>query len=308
MATNPILISAKELKNKNPQKLPTVADDFSNVDFWSYTSLQSLDKILESGFFFASNLDNMNDKNESERHREHKETVHALCFCNAKSEKIPMWYLYGGLTGEGCALGFTPGTMLSWIKGINKVYPVINDKNRNPKADTQHPLYIGTDVLLDVGWIFYQKAGDLPSIKYKGKSYVIKPYMKGCFEKNNFFVKDYPWEYEREFRILLKNMSTEKYSRLAIEIPEELYPRLKLRFGPELSSKDCQYRAYGFDSIYRLSSEKMEKSNLGVQMDLLKRNEYHVKEYAKEHPDTICKAIKEARECKAEKDKFSLYK
>ena len=43
-------------------------------------------------------------------------------------------------------------------------------------------------------------------------------------------------------------------------------------------------------------------------MDLLKRNEYHVKEYAKEHPDTICKAIKEARECKAEKDRFSLYK
>ena len=302
MATNPIPISAKELKNKNPKSLPQKADEFSNVGFWSYTSLHSLDKILESGFFFASNLNNMNDKNESERHDKYKETVHALCFCTTTSEKIPMWYLYGGLTGEGCALGFTPGTMLSWIRKINKVYPVIDDENGKPGADTQNPLYVGKDVFLDIGWIFYQRTENPSSIKYKGTNYTIEPYWKGKFEDNNFFIKDYPWEYEREFRILLKNKSRKKYDRLAIEIPEELYSRLKLRFGPELSSKDLKYRAYGFDSVYSLSKEKMEKSKLGIQMDLLKRNEYHIKQYAKEHSDTICKAIKEAHGCKSQED------
>ena len=78
MATNPILISAKELKNKNPKSLPQKADEFSNVGFWSYTSLQSLDKILESGFFFASNLAIMNDKNEKELHSGGKHDVLAF--------------------------------------------------------------------------------------------------------------------------------------------------------------------------------------------------------------------------------------
>lgn len=272
--------------------------------FWSYTSLSSLDKILESGFFFASNLDNMNDKNESKRHIKDKDFVHALCFCHSASERIPMWYLYGGLTGEGCALGFSNIIMRDWIEQIKNVYPVINDENGNLKVDEYNTLLVGRDVIIDNGWVFYQKIDDPCYIKYKSTHYSLKPNERSKFEKDNFFIKDYPWEYEKEFRILLKNETAKKYNRLAIKIPREFYPELKLRLAPELSNTRLRRHKRTLNKICNLINPKVEESTLGIQMDLLKRNEYHIKEYAKEHSDTICKAIKEARECKSQEDEF----
>ena len=288
------LITLKDVNNIECAK--------SRNTFWSYTSLSSLDKILESGYFFASNLDNMNDKNESKRHNKDKDFVHALCFCHSASERIPMWYLYGGLTGEGCALGFPYVIMRTWIRQIKEVYPVINDEKGNLKPDEYNPLLVGQDVIIDNGWVFYQRIDDPYRIKYKNSPYSLKPNERSKFETDNFFIKDYPWEYEKEFRILLKNETAKKYNRLAIKIPQEFYPDLKLRLAPELSNTRLQRRKRTLNKICNLINPKIEKSTLGIQMDLLKRNEYHIKEYAKEHSDAICKAIKEARECKSQED------
>ena len=120
-------ITAKELRGKNPPKVSENLEISSSYTFWIYTSIGNLNDILKSGYFFASNLAIMNDKNEKELHPNNSESVHALCFCNSNTEKIPMWYLYGGITGKGCALGVTPAKMRDWIRMIKEVYVVVEE-------------------------------------------------------------------------------------------------------------------------------------------------------------------------------------
>ena len=120
MPLNTTATTAKKLRENNPQKVSESLKLSSNYTFWNYTSIGNLNKILESGYFFASNLAIMNDKNEKELHLNNSESVHALCFCNSNTEKIPMWYLYSGITGKGCALGVTPAKMRDWLRTTKK--------------------------------------------------------------------------------------------------------------------------------------------------------------------------------------------
>ena len=49
----------------------------------------------------------MNDLREADLHGAEKEDIFVQCFCNSDTEKIPMWYLYGGIVGRGASIGFT---------------------------------------------------------------------------------------------------------------------------------------------------------------------------------------------------------
>lgn len=290
MATNPILISAEELKNKNPQELSENLKLSSDYTFWNYTSIGNLNDILKSGYFFAGNLATMNDKNEKELHPNNSESVHALCFCNSNTEKIPMWYLYGGITGKGCALGVTPAKMRDWIRMIKEVYVVVGKK-----TDTEQVLSVGKDVSLECGWVFYRKGKS--EIFYRNKWHRIAEKDYDEFENDNFFIKDYPWEYEREFRILIKNKTGKNHDRLAIKIPEKIYPSLKLRLAPELTRESFQAEIKDLEGFQKLFSSNAKESNLGISMNLLSRNEERIHEYAKEHASDICKVIRKAFKC-----------
>lgn len=288
-------ITAKELRGKNPPKVSESLELSSNYTFWNYTSIGNLNKILESGYFFASNLAIMNDKNEKELHLNNSESVHALCFCNSNTEKIPMWYLYSGITGKGCALGVTPAKMRDWLRTIKEVYVVIGE-GKEKKADTEQILSVGKDVSLECGWVFYRKGKS--EIFYKNKWHRIAEEDYDEFQNDNFFIKDYPWEYEREFRILIKNKTGKNHDQLAIKIPEKIYPSLKLRLAPELTKENFQSEVKdleGFQKFFISSNAK--ESDLKISMDLLNRNKERIHEYAKEHSPDICEVIRKAFKC-----------
>lgn len=286
----PLDITAKELRGKNPPKVSENLEISSSYTFWNYTSIGNLNDILKSGYFFASNLAIMNDNNEKELHPNNSESVHALCFCNSNTEKIPMWYLYGGITGKGCALGVTPAKMRDWIRMIKEVYVVVGKK-----ADTEQVLSVGKDVSLECGWVFYRKGKS--EIFYRNKWHRIAEKDYDEFENDNFFIKDYPWEYEREFRILIKNKTGKNHDRLAIKIPEKIYPSLKLRLAPELTRESFQAEIKDLEGFQKLFSSNAKESNLGISMNLLSRNEERIHEYAKEHASDICKVIRKAFKC-----------
>ena len=75
----------------------------------------------------------MNDLHEVELHNDEKDNIFVQCFCNSPNEKIPMWYLYGGITGKGASIGFTPGVMQAYIKSINHVTELIAEEGMEPK-------------------------------------------------------------------------------------------------------------------------------------------------------------------------------
>ena len=125
------------------------------------------------------------------------------------------------------------------------------------------------------------------------------------FFPQNYFIKDYPWEYEKEFRIVLINRTGRYIEKIKIDIPEEFRKskrrKLKIRLGPEVSNdKPDSSGKTDFDRFKQEILEKAEKkdkdegssytvtvdkSKLKVNMDLMIRNQKVINAYLKEHPD-----------------------
>ena len=141
-----IEISSEKLKAMNCPYLPEKTKEFSGYTFWHYTSLNTADLILQNKCMHIRNLSVMNDIDEAELHKNDKDFIHCLCWCNSNTEKIPMWYLYSGISGQGVSFGLTPSVMLTFIKSIKTI-----------TTPDKHTLCIDKDFDLDYGWVFYRK-------------------------------------------------------------------------------------------------------------------------------------------------------
>lgn len=295
---NEIFITAGDLRACNPISLPDKAKDFSRYNFWTYTRLQTAELILASGCFRLSNLKGMNDQEEAAYHAKDQARVFALCFCNSNTEKIPMWYLYSGLSGKGAALGFTAAKMMKWLSSIKEVYAV---KNGQTKADGEK-LIVGKNVQLQYGWVYYQKPREPKNISYRNKWYVIDD--PAAFRKDNFFIKSYPWEYEREFRIVFIAEKNTSYDALFVDIPDDIRDALKVMLAPELQEKQFHKMKKGLKHIGR--THQPIYSNLSIRMNLFERNLDNLLDCLKEElaqsdskvkAEDICSVLQDAGHC-----------
>lgn len=211
-------------------------ETFSRKSFWHYTSAYSAKLILNNQYFLTNHLKNVNDLNEL-KNQKNPELYHILCFCNTDSEKIPMWYLYSGINGDGVAIGYTPGLFKKWINQL-EVYTLDDKKLENDEFEVK------TD------WIHYVKKGKSKTVKYRNKF----SQFKGC---PAYFKKDYPWEFENEFRIVIK--TNEKYDRLILKLPDVILNKLKLKTAPEHND-------------FKFKDLKILQSELNIKMNLIHRN------------------------------------
>lgn len=263
---NAEIITPKVLLDKNMLELNCKSTNFSSSDFWHYTNVNAVSSILNSNSFYVSSFANMNDKLEQELHKEDKDKVHALCFCNSKTEKIPMWYLYAGLSGKGAAIGFTPATMLEFMKSINKVKVL----------GTGVELIKDIDFELRFGWVFYR---DNCRVNYKRKWFELQNKDKIFFEKNNYFIKEYPWEYEKEFRLVFVNKTDIPAEKLIVEFPKEIINKIKIKMAPEVERERLEKIIYNLEGFKKYFTEKLLYSNLKIQMSLYKNNFEDIQEY-----------------------------
>lgn len=201
----------------------------------------------------------MNDVDEANMHKNNEQRVHCFCLCNSNTEKIPMWYLYSGISGQGASLGFTPATMIKFIKSIDRV--------TTPDGDII--LYKDKDFKLDYGWVFYRKSKASSKVMYKRKWYSLKDPEK--FNRDNYFIKLYPWEYEKEFRIVIRNTTNQVYDQLVLDI-EPIIEKLKIKLAPEIKVphfKKMIPELTGFTNQY---AKKTLPSSLKINMNLFERN------------------------------------
>ncbi len=257
-------ITTKDLRNMNIIDLNGTAKSFSRYSFWYYTSIDTASKILSGRKFYVNTLSTMNDKAEAQLHEKVANNVHALCFCNSDTEKIPMWYLYAGLTGEGVSIGFTPARMLEFIRSIQTAEVV----------ETGEVIKAGIDFEIYPGWVYYRDSAR--RINFKGKWYDVFGDLK-CFNEDNYFIKDYSWEYEREFRIVMKTKDT--MGKVAVYIPEEIISSIKVRFGPELERSYLQKKIKKYDGLRGLSKDQCLYSKLNICMNLFERNKDSLLDY-----------------------------
>lgn len=292
-------IYSNELIEKNCSVLPNKARDFSSTNFWYYTSLGTANKILENQCVYASNLNIMNDIDEATLHKDEKEYIHCFCLCNSNSEKIPMWYLYAGISGQGVALGFTPSVMLKLINSIRTV----------STPDGSVILHKDKDFDLEYGWIFYRKGEQKSQVCYRHRWYSLHD--PENLESNNYFIKSYPWEYEKEFRIVLHNKTGIAYDRLVINL-SDVYEEIKLKLAPEITKEVFADLRPQLNGIDRFLCKMPEHSKLEINMNLFKRNFDSFVEYIRNNskssdPDAnldysaICSAI--STQCAIKKKK-----
>lgn len=215
-------MDGKELRKAITAKTDKTVKEFARADFWHYTSIDKAEKIVygDTPGFFASRLDRMNDIDEAELHNDEKERLFVLSFCNTGKEKIPMWYMYSGLEGKGVGLGMTPGRMKKFINTINVVNPV------NGTALSKK-FVKGVDFDIYAGWVVYRNPKEPNNYHFKSDWHDnIDP----NFEKENYFIKLYPWYYEDEFRIVFKFKEPIEYKSIYIPTPTNL--KFKAIYGP----------------------------------------------------------------------------
>ena len=300
---NNSIVMPEELKGLNSPNLDGNADDFSLYTFWHYTNSDSICKILRNSCFWLNNISGMNDMREADLHRTEKENVFIQCFCNSNTEKIPMWYLYGGIVGRGASIGLTPSVMMNYIRSIRYVTELVKDQEGNFVPGER--FYIGKDFELQTGWVFYaiSRMADgfmsdkthMVRVKYRNK-FVSIPNAEE-FYKGNYFVKDYPWEYEKEFRLVFINKTGRKIQKIQVDIPEEFHTqgnrKLKVRLAPEVrldkDFEDYKKRILDDGKGYQIS---VLKSSLKINMDLLERNLNEINEYVRLHPEFLMKMSK----------------
>lgn len=250
-------ISFEELESMNEVNLDLRAKDFSKQGFWHYTNSKSLHKIfgkddLDDYTILCNRISKMNDLEE--RERANADNVFVTCFCNTNSEKIPMWFLYGSLNGSGVSIGLTPLNMLELLKSIKYVYGVKD--NRHEK--------IGVDQLeIKYGWVYYRKT-ERGKTKFNFKGVFLEVF--GFDDRRNdcYFIKDYVWNYEKEFRIVIEDKLKREFDKLFLPIPEQIAKEMKLKKGKKCDISDVNLP---------MSSNKIKDSDLKIDIDLIARNE-----------------------------------
>lgn len=260
------VITFEQLELKNAIDLNGGAKDFSGQSFWHYTNKESLYKIfsktdrVQDYTFRCSKISKVNDLEE--RQRENADNVFVTCFCNTNSEKIPMWFLYGSLASKGVSIGITPSIMLTFLKSIEFVYAVRDNNYEKLKADSFDVKY---------GWIYYKKGdGNKVKVNFKGKFYEVKDFderRSGCY-----FIKDYVWNYEKEFRIIIIDKQNRKLDYILLPIPEGIVKQIKIKTG---KNSDIE------EEKLPISKNKIEKSKLKIAINLLKRNKDEILNYIK---------------------------
>lgn len=240
-------------------------DDRKN--FYHYTSLDKARLILNNGnssYFFMSKLCDTNDQDEINLHKTANEKIYILSFSNsdAKKEDIPLWYLYGGILGDGIKIGFSSKELLEIINNMDTVFEVKNDQVTKRKYEFKR-----NDYEVECGWIWYINGNEA---KYKNKEYKIIDFSDKNDFVHNYFIKNYDWNYEKEFRIIVK-MKKEVPEKIAIEIPKNKNGVVDCSIitGP---NKNDENNCKNISEILNISENNVSHHTLHMKMNLLEKN------------------------------------
>ncbi|MBQ8289372.1 MAG: hypothetical protein IJY01_00680 [Clostridia bacterium] len=260
----PTKIGAKELRGHNPKSdLQVLKSKVKNLDFCHYTSLDALKKIIKNKEIWASSFETFNDSHERKLHEGNKRSF-VFCVCCSKSEQIPLWYLYSGGTNGG-RFRITPASLIKLIKSIKTVYPVINGIR-----DGERPMHLGIDFTVEFGWVYYSRGDGF--VNHRTDNYIMGRRNLELFVKDNLYLKDYEWNYEKEFRIIVNFVRDVEFERIAIPLDTRLIADILL--SPEcddgkVKKEDC------------FPDFKVSKSQIGCYITILSKYKEDIPDYLK---------------------------
>lgn len=250
---------------------------FRHTNYYHYTTLQSINSILESKTLWLSPLSrSANDVAERERYKKLGENIFSVCFSTGTSESLPLWYLYSGIDGGGARLELKKKSFEKLIKNgvdisLAEMEPnnKIKIKNRlklekeDYKLYTQDIVYIGKD----------SQNKDKYRIKYNNetKNDVSQKCVEQIKEEYQRFTKGLIWFYEKETRLQVEITNTElldenKEYRVILSL-EKVYEDIALRLAPEFDKVETKL-INQYAGIRKFVSSKIQKSEYAGEMEM----------------------------------------
>lgn len=292
-------------------------DEIGTVGLYHYSTLASINAILYSKKLRATVFYENNTLNDPQEHLCPGQDA-VICFCATSSgAKLPLWYLYSGITGRGAALKFRPSQIRTVIeKMIN--YGIEGEIENSNRVWLKYQ----ADFTINYKRILYCSRKNKNGLVYKWKGQIYsdakdkkekklwerfaqvnnlqvenkKEYR--CFRDeldemvNGPFCKDYPWEYENEYRILirLKEHNKNRFSKIWIDI-SDVIDDIGIYSGPNLSKEELRsITASNFKTLNTIilnSPNRVSLSSIKADMNIMENHKESVFEYFKKHPSVF---------------------
>ncbi len=223
--------------------------DRENKYYHHYTDLDTLIKIIESGYFHLTrgNSMSMNDQHESQTKGNQStwQKTFLGCFAFGKSENMAMWGLYGLPWEDAVRISIPAEKMTNWINNMNAkdLYTVSFDNGSCQRAILNTP---ATVTLSDIVYIEGKRNSDSSVLFWDNESLQISDAQKlsGIGKKSSMtgFIKNYAWKYEKEVRIhvLLSRKLSADEDTIAIKLSNDIIASMTITTGPYFSGELLQ--------------------------------------------------------------------
>jgi len=214
--------------------------------FYHYTSLEAYEKILESGLWFLSSFEDLNDAYEADRIDPIiKESTFVASFSRNESESIAMWAMYAAPHSQGVRIEIPSKILKRWIKEITVARDILKDeKSVNSIGNMMIPIQkaiIHTITYYEPNKKKFYWSNQALFI-HKNKNFI-------NFESDlitHGFIKHAAWAYEEEMRVSVRIDNCSNVQKIAIPVPNYVFENTKIMVGPTFS---LEFK--GFDSNYR---------------------------------------------------------
>ncbi|MCQ2495741.1 MAG: DUF2971 domain-containing protein [Lachnospiraceae bacterium] len=254
--------------------------EFSHDRYCHYTSLEALEKIIESHSLLIFCVDGFNDVKDSAQYgdNEKQKKYFALCLSTGINENLPLWYLYSGLNGKGGSISFTKNQIKKVID--NAKFSLV-EENDSGFVDFQN-LEENKDFHIMFKDLVYadEKEGRV-SLKYNTQTnYIFSTDEWKIYRESNIgFVKGLIWYYEKETRLqicledhILSKMDLSKKYAVRMSIPENDFMKAKVTLGPEITDATISSDIAAYSNlkafVWKTSAMGLSKYAGTIEMNL----------------------------------------
>ncbi|PKM96124.1 MAG: hypothetical protein CVU84_03890 [Firmicutes bacterium HGW-Firmicutes-1] len=200
---------------------------------YHYTKLENALLIIKNRRWHLSSALHMNDLLEYKNGDPARwKNIFSVSYMGENRESIGMWSMYSQPWENGVKIAIPKSVMLKWVKGIRKAYEV----------DARTQKENGRVILLKEGQIFCSAVAycntDSRELNTEEElttwSTVHNKILKNVanIPELTGYVKNEAWSYEKEIRLRVEFENSNGFSKIAVEIPEEVIDSIIITAGP----------------------------------------------------------------------------
>ena len=204
-------------------------------NYKSYMSEERAKASLESHFLYLGSPYHWNDTRDSDQFDEQK-AIYAKCFSYSSSENVAMWMLYADkpYSKDGCLIDYTQGLIQNALNSESII--LCWDKEEIICTD-KHSFSI------EMRDVLYYSVNDNA---VKRSTHYVSKVPINVEEACKCYIKDFPWNYENECRMIVK-ISSEYLKALGKEKPKYV----KIHLGDNKRQWDTVIKSRTFFSPQR---------------------------------------------------------